>query len=352
MIQRNTPHVFGIGAIQRLAEEMTAEIKAQAAAGQPLSSKGVSFGTVANRQGIDADLVVKPLQWKGSVAFIRDFVRGAGHNELGMQGVELVGDNVDGDGDGVANEFGIGDITALTVYQAGQPRPTTKIELNSLGHLEPALTAAEIAQINAGEAVFNRASLGCVSCHKPSMTLNNATFTEPSQSSFYRDATFPAGFTPASKSVTPGNPVSFSLTRDLPDNAIAVGSTTLGNFEPSGTNGAIVRLYGDLKRHYMGGSILSAGRTSGLAEQISESEPGVFTGNGPATFLTENLWGAGSSAPYMHDGRATTITEAVLEHGGEALNSRNAYAALSTADAQALVAFLNNLVLFKEPEEE
>ena len=44
-----------MGAIQRLAEEMTTELKAQAAAGQPLSSKGVSFGTVSNRQGIDAD---------------------------------------------------------------------------------------------------------------------------------------------------------------------------------------------------------------------------------------------------------------------------------------------------------
>jgi cytochrome c peroxidase len=352
MIQRNTPHLFGIGAIQRLAEEMTAQIKAQAAAGQPLSSKGVSFGTASAPQGIDADLVVKPLQWKGSVAFIRDFVRGAAHNEIGMQGVELVGDNVDGDGDGVANEFGIGDITALSAYQGGQLRPTTKIELNSLGLLTPALTAAEIAQINAGEVVFNSASLGCVSCHKPSMTLNDAMFSEPSQSPFYRDATFPSGVSPLSKSVDPANAIRFDLTRDIPDNPFPLNGSTLGNFEKSGTNGAIVRLFGDLKRHFMGGAILSAGRTSGLAEQISESEPGVFTGNGPATFLTENLWGVGTTPPYLHDGRASTITEAVLEHGGEAAASRDAYRALSTTDAQAVIAFLNNLVLFKvEPGE-
>ena len=96
-----------------------------------LSSKGVSFGQIrithtagstnctetliAPASGaalpVSLDLVVRPFQWKGSVAFIRDFVRGAAHNEIGMQGSELVGSptvdpaTVDGDGDGVANEF-------------------------------------------------------------------------------------------------------------------------------------------------------------------------------------------------------------------------------------------------------
>jgi hypothetical protein len=347
MIQRNTPHVFGIGALQRLAEEMTADIKADAAAGRPLSAKGVDFGSAANPVGVDKDLVVKPLQWKGSVAFIRDFTRGAFHNELGMQPVEITGDNVDGDGDGVANEIGIGDETAMAVYQAGQPRPTTKLELNSVGKLTPALTAAEIASINAGSAVFNRSSLGCANCHRPSLTINDPTFTEPSQSSFFRDATFPAGQNPVAVGVDPRNAIRFNLTRDIPENDIPFMGSTLGNFERNSAGGAVVRLFGDLKRHFMGGRIIAQGLSTGLAEQISESEPGVFVGNGPATFLTENLWGVGSSAPYLHDGRATTLAEAILEHGGEALASRNAFAALSTTDAKNLVAFLNNLVLFK-----
>jgi len=350
MIQRNTPHVFGIGATQRLAEEMTADIQADAAAGRPLESKGVRFGTKQYPDGVDADLVVKPLQWKGSVAFVRDFARGALHNELGMQGVEMTGDGVDGDGDGVANEMGIGDVTALAVYQAGQPRPTSKIELNSLGLLETPLTAAEIASINAGQAVFGRPSLHCGDCHKPSLTLNSAIFSEPSQSPAYRDSVFPAGQSPIARRVNPANAIKFDLTKDLPDNPVAVGGSTLGNFESNGSGGAIVRLYGDLKRHFMGGRIVAHGVTTGLAEQISETEPGVFTGNGPATFLTENLWGVGSSAPYLHDGRATTLTEAVLEHGGEGLQARNAFVALGTTDAKNLLAFLNNLVLFKQEE--
>ena len=59
------------------------------------------------------ELIVRPFQWKGSVPFLRDFNRGASHNELGMQAVEIVGDDVDGDFDGVKNEMTVGDQTAL-----------------------------------------------------------------------------------------------------------------------------------------------------------------------------------------------------------------------------------------------
>src|SRR5690606_26733917 len=79
----------------------------------------------------------------------------------------------------------------------------------------------------------------------------------------------------------------------------------------------------------------------------------------PDTFLTENLWGVGSTAPYMHDGRATTLAEAILAHAtddpadpSEAAPSRRAYLARTPADKQALIAFLDNLVLFKIEEEE
>jgi hypothetical protein len=79
----------------------------------------------------------------------------------------------------------------------------------------------------------------------------------------------------------------------------------------------------------------------------------------PDTFLTENLWGVGSTAPYMHDGRSTTLAEAILEHAAsnsdtasEARASRAAFTSLALRDKQALIAFLENLVLFKIEEEE
>jgi CxxC motif-containing protein (DUF1111 family) len=71
-----------------------------------------------------------------------------------------------------------------------------------------------------------------------------------------------------------------------------------------------------------------------------------------SVFLTENLWGVGSTARYLHDGCATTLTEAILEHDGEARRSRDAFSALSPSSQRDVIAFLENLVLFKTEEEE
>jgi hypothetical protein len=401
-IERNTPHVFAPGAIQRLAEEMTDALAADqqrlvddvcrsgGTRSVVLDAKGVNFGTLAATRtgrtpcavtyntdgvrGVDFQpsvdnpaapvaLIVRPFQWKGSVPFLRDFNRGAAHNELGMQAVEIVGDNVDGDFDGVTNELTIGDMTALAVYMAAQPRPTTLLELNALRLLEPALTNAQIARINRGRQVFGE--IGCTSCHVQQLTLDTPVFSEPSQNTAFRDgSTFPAG-QPTANVLDPRNPVTFDLTRDQPDNIIRSSSgairARLGSFTRRDSSGrVIVELYGDLRRHAMGPR---------LAEPVNEIAGDDVTPipvnprnrHTPDTFLTENLWGVGSTAPYMHDGRATTLAEAIIEHAAsnsdtasEARASRAAFLSRSLADRQAVIAFLENLVLFKleEAEEE
>ena len=92
-----------------------------------------------------------------------------------------------------------------------------------------------------------------------------------------------------------------------------------------------MRLYGDLKRHEMG---------PGLAENVDE------TGHGASVWMTKELWGVGSTAPYLHDGRSTTLSEAILEHGGEAESARANFADLTDAQQAKLIRFLENLVLF------
>lgn len=363
-IQRNTPHLFGIGAIQRLAEEMSADLHGQreramarvcAQGGSRrlrLQSKGVDFGTLVLRRssaepcqvasdarqlwGIDEDLVVRPLQWKGSRAFVRDFNRDAAHNELGMQGAELVGTGVDGDFDGVVDEFSVGDLTALTIYVAAQPRPTTRLELHRLGLIEP-LGGDEIRAIRRGEKHFE--DIGCAVCHRPTLTLDDPQFREPSALAAFRDIQFPGGEDPLAAGLDPALPVSFDLGADLPDNRItdAVGGEIIfGNFQVDRHGRVEVRLYGDLRRHDMGPE---------LAEPIDE------TGVGASVWLTPELWGAGSTAPYLHDGRATTLEEAILAHGGEGGTARDAFDALDASRQAELLAFLENLVLFKLEEE-
>ena len=237
------------------------------------------------------------------------------------------------------------------------------MELNSLGLLEPALTATQVARIGRGREVFGQ--VGCATCHVPQLTISNPIFSEPSQNAAYRDgAAFPAGQSPAAAGVDPRDPISFDLTRDQPDNIIRDGSgriiARLGSFRRDSAGRAVVELYGDLKRHVMGPR---------LAEPVNEIAGDDVTPipldprnrHTPDTFLTENLWGVGSTAPYMHDGRATTLAEAILEHASstndprdtsEAKGARAAYLARTLADRQAVIAFLENLVLFKLEEEE
>jgi hypothetical protein len=63
-------------------------------------------------------------------------------------------------------------------------------------------------------------------------------------------------------------------------------------------------------------------------------------------FLTEPLWGVGSTAPYGHDGRSINLTEVILRHGGEAKSSRDAFVALPPELRTSILDFLNTLVLF------
>ena len=75
-------------------------------------------------------------------------------------------------------------------------------------------------------------------------------------------------------------------------------------------------------------------------------------------FLTPELWGVGNTGPWLHDGRATTLEEAILWHGeddppapgeagrSEAQEARDAFRALSDEEKQALLTFLRSLRTF------
>ena len=54
----------------------------------------------------------------------------------------------------------------------------------------------------------------------------------------------------------------------------------------------------------------------------------------------------GSTPPYGHDGRSINLREVILRHGGEAQAQRDAFAALPESKQEALVKFLESLVLF------
>lgn len=72
-----------------------------------------------------------------------------------------------------------------------------------------------------------------------------------------------------------------------------------------------------------------------------------FDGSVVRTWRTAPLWGVGSTAPYAHDGANLDLDSVIRRHGGEALDSRNAYRALGEEGQRQVLAFLNSLALYQ-----
>src|SRR5580704_6082307 len=90
-----------------------------------------------------------------------------------------------------------------------------------------------------------------------------------------------------------------------------------------------IHAYTDLLLHNLG---------SELADGITEGKAGA------ADFRTPPLWGVGvSGPPYLHDGRAHDLPQAIGMHDGEARNTRLRWEQLSPADRDALISFLGTL---------
>ena len=375
---RSVTSLFGDGILQLLAQEMTEELQAtreSAAAAakmtpaspvsRELTSKGTSFGVItataqpdgqvqfdtAKVVGIDPDLVVRPMGWKGDAPMVRNITLGAAAGGMGMIGDEIVwkkagaGKYPDVDGDGVERELSVGDITAMTIYTAAQETPAELGRLAALGYVQTP-SSEDAARVEAGRKTF--AAIGCASCHTPEMRLVNTRFEEPTLrgNGHYYDAALAA----LDPGYDPKRPIAFDILNDAqPPRA-----------EPRPDGGAVIRLYGDLKRHAMGRVLADpAGPSESTGPDL---EPLKFNGSPvmiPADqFLTAELWGVGNTGPWLHDNRAGTLREAILLHGedtpvpvgapgrSDAQEARDGFVKAPAADQDAVVAFLLSLRTF------
>ncbi|MFC3031128.1 di-heme oxidoredictase family protein [Pseudoalteromonas fenneropenaei] len=329
--ERNTLGMHGSGAIEMLAREMTFELRAQAQelpdGVHTLQSKGIRFkirkehGAVVESEGINTDLMVRPFNQSGNIATLRHFSVDAMNHHHGMQAEERFdlnpgkGFDKDHDEDGVERELSIGDITALTVYQATLPVPQ-----QVLPHSRKKRQAVLL-----GAKKFN--DIGCNSCHVPELTLNVPVFSEPS-------------------------PLNAAHTFNDTSRSIRWDMTTEGKAprllkNQDGT--ATVRAYTDLKRHNL---CDPKGTPDAIRffcnEKLDQSRPAQDGNPGAEYFITRKLWDVGSSAPYGHRGDITTLTEAILYHGGEARQSRDGFTLLPLSEQQAVIQFLKSLQVVDE----
>lgn len=211
----------------------------------------------------------------------------------------------DADQDGVVNELTEGELTAMTLFQVCMPIPQ---EVDQ-----------EREAVVSGRALMG--IIGCTECHKPALTLDDPTWR-----------------------FTSSNGVTLSV--DLTDTEL------LGAGRPTReTDGAVmVALWGDLKRHDLGPESHEP-----LDQPVDRSMPNHESGTIAALIdedlppipkelmLTTELWGVRDTEPWWHDGSSPTIEDAILRHGGEAAEARDAYLALGAAEQRDLLAFLNSL---------
>jgi hypothetical protein len=347
---RDAPHLFGLGLQEMLADEITTDlrnIRAQAiaqarstgaAVSLSLTSKGINYGVIrafsngstdtSQVVGVDPDLRVRPFFAEGGTISIREFVVGAFNAEMGIDAVDPLL-NTAANGGNITTPSGMvlnGALDRIERPQAAFPGQDADGDgvLNELpqalvDHMEfyllnyfKAGTYRQTALTQQGLAAFNQ--IGCNRCHIQDLTINRdrrvadvETVYDPARGHF-NDL-----FATASLRLVESNDGSGHPTLKLP----ALQSFVVRNF------------FADLKRHDLG-------------PQFHERN---FDGSMETQFMTEPLWGVGSTAPYGHDGRSINLREVILRHGGEATNERNAFNALSDSSKNAIFEFLNSLVL-------
>lgn len=321
------PSLFGAGFVEMLARQLSDDLTVQRdglAPGQStgLESQGIDFGTLARTAdgawdatgvtGLPATSVatangkrpptlqIRPFHQVGAIQSIREFSINAFDFHLGVQAVDRFGVGVDTDRDGVVNELTDAALTDVVLYQATLPIPRQVLPRDDAGR----------ALVQKGERVFGQ--IGCSDCHRSHLVLYDGSW-------IFSDSS-----------------VSVDLTADwLPGAGVTIeeGKVTLA-------------VYSDFKLHDITDGPQSEDRDPLHLHSHLGSET-FFAG--ASAFLTARLWGVGNRPPYFHNGRHTSLLDAVKAHGGEAAASRARFVAASDEEQRALLGFLGSLRVETEP---
>jgi hypothetical protein len=348
---RDAPHLFGLGLQEMIADEITSDLRAirqnarelarrsRRTVSLTLQSKGVQYGLIrADRdgridtsgvRGVNADLRVRPFFAHGDTTSIREFIVGALNDEMGLQAVDPLtarasagermvtptGMVLDGSLDQVKR--------SLATFPADDPDNDgirNEIPASLVDHLEfylfnyfkPA-TYRQSASTQLGLAIMKQ--VGCTGCHVQNMTIRHDR----------RVADVDTSYDPGRAILNGLYATARLLVYEEDDGS---GHPTMKR--PMQGSYVVRNFFADMKRHDLGPAF------------HERNYDGTIT----REFMTEPLWGVGSSAPYGHDGRSINLREVILRHGGEAQKSRNAFAALPEFAKVAVLEFLGSLVLF------
>ena len=111
-------------------------------------------------------------------------------------------------------------------------------------------------------------------------------------------------------------------------------------------------MYSDLLLHDMGNQLIDTGFYGVFIANAPAANPAPIgnarrarepLGASLSEWRTPPLWGLHDSAPYMHDGRALNVDQAIQAHGGQAAASARRFADLNSRKRQQLETFLMTL---------
>lgn len=312
----NPPKNLGMGGVELAGQEITARLQKTASLASriakrtdrrvrlPLRAQGINFGSIIAKpdgeldtsrvEGVDADLEIRPFGRKGEFATVRGFDEGAMVFHIGMQNTDTFGFG-DPDGDGIEDELTQGEMSALHIFLTTSERPFQQ-KLDK--------------QANRGKKIFRR--IGCAGCHKPVVNTKspNLEYRLPGEEEAY---------------------YSVDLSSDVNDGA---------KFRKNKRGGIRVPTFSDYKRHNMGTRLAETAHFLETPDCDNEVAGTEITN---CSFITMKLWGLADTAPYLHDGRALTVFEAIAFHGGEAQRVRDRFLNLSKGGQNALLAYLGTL---------
>lgn len=330
--ERGTNHLFGAGLIELLAREMSADLiavrqKALFKAKESgvshraeLLTKGVSFGHItalpdglvelSEIEGVDNDLVIRPFTQKGVMTSLRQFTVNATNHHHGIQATERFGVRWTGerdfDEDAFEDEFSHADVSALVAWQASLRPPFQVIPDNKIWH-EAAAQGADMFS-----------NIGCAECHRTSLPLNSLEF-----------------FDPGPLDVAGTLQINQVETTAIYDLALLDWAKTL----PQNEKGAyLIPLFGDLKRHVMTDQEVDAFGNELMSQRFVDRN----------IFITAELWGLASTAPFGHRNDMGTLDEVIRAHGGASRASRDAYVEATQSEKNALIAYLKTLEISDE----
>ncbi len=337
---REAPHVMGLGYITLMARQIDREIQHRVFLGTffaendgvpsevNLNIDGIDFGRVTISPegdidtsqiiGISPDLVVRPFGFKGrhrdlvhltdEALQLHHGLQSAARAEVyADQAATYLGDNEDSfdrDGDGIQSDASGGQSVLLASY----------LSMLAVPNVRPPEDPRLAFVWARGRAVFDE--VDCGSCHRPSTRLTGELVVTH-EAIGATDLTVSIDLREFGQDPRPSN-LDFGQLGD--DENILVGVP--------------IYPFTDLRRHDMGPELAEPG------PEILPDGGGEIPGE---VWLTRSLWGLADTAPYLHDGRAPTVHDAIVWHGGEGAESRDAYLALDGEDQAALRVFLLSL---------